>query len=107
MSHRRFSEVLNKWEEKRNQARKLVSIPVSLTKTDLAKLEALADVYEQPVEEVMADLMHAALAEVESSIPYVPGSRVIRVEDGDPCYEDEGKMPAYLQARQRLTNSEA
>lgn len=107
MSHRRFSEVLNRWEEKRNQAQKLVSTPVSLTKTDLAKLEALAEVYEQPVEEVMADLMHAALAEVESGIPYVPGSRVIRVEDGDPCYEDEGKMPAYLQARQRLTDSEA
>lgn len=106
MSNRRFSEVLNKWEEKRQQDRQLVSTPVHLTQTDLAKLEALADVYEQPLEAVMADLMHTALLEVESSIPYVPGSRIIRVEDGDPCYEDEGKMPDYLEARQRIARSD-
>lgn len=105
MSNRRFNEILNRWEEKRQQARQLVSTPVHLSKTDLAKLEALSEVYEQPVEEVMADLMHTALLEVESSIPYVPGSKVIRIEDGDPCYEDEGKTPDYLEARQRKTQS--
>ena len=107
MSNSRFSAVLNEWEEKRQQARELVSTPVSLSKTDLAKLEALAEVYEQPVETVMADLLHTALLEVESSIPYVPGSKIIRIEDGDPCYEDEGKMPDYLEARQRNTRSQS
>lgn len=101
MSNRRFSDVLDQWEAKRQRDRELVSTPVHLTRRDLAKLQALADVYEQPLEAVMADLMHTALLEVESSIPYVPGSRVIRIEDGDPCYADEGKMPDYLQARQR------
>jgi len=107
MSNSRFSSVLNEWEEKRQQARDLVSTPVSLSKTDLAKLEALAEVYEQPVETVMADLLNTALQEVESSIPYVPGSKIIRIEDGDPCYEDEGKMPDYLEARQRITRSQS
>lgn len=107
MSNRRFNEVLSQWEEKRQRSRDLVSTPVHLTKTDLAKLKALADVYQQPVEDIMADLMHTALQEVESSIPYVPGSKVIRYEDGDPCYEDEGKTPEYLAARQRHADTES
>lgn len=107
MSNSRFSSVLNEWEKKRRQTRELVSTPVSLSKTDLAKLEALAEVYEQPVEAVMADLMHTALLEVESSIPYVQGSKIIRIEDGDPCYEDDGKTPDYLEARQRITRSQS
>lgn len=107
MSNSRFSRVLSEWEEKREQSRELVATPVSLSKTDLAKLEALAEVYEQPVEAVMADLLHAALLEVESSIPYVPGSKIIRIEDGDPCYEDECKTPEYLEARQRIVRSQS
>ncbi len=107
MSNSRFSSVLNEWEKKRQQTRELVSTPVSLSKTDLAKLEALAEVYEQPVEAVMADLMHTALLEVESSIPYVQGSKIIRIEDGDPCFEDDGKTPDYLEARQRITRSQS
>ena len=106
MSNRRFSEMLNQWEEQRQQKQELVTVPVSVAKKDLERLQALADVYDQPLESIMADLMHAALAEAESSIPYVPGSRVIRVEDGEPCYEDEGKMPAYLDARHRAAHPE-
>lgn len=105
MVNRRFSQILDQWEEKRRQREELVSTEVHLNRSDRARLEALAEVYEQPLETVMADLIHTALAEVESSIPYVPGARIIRIEDGDPCYEDEGKMPDYLAARQRKVRS--
>lgn len=99
MSNPRFSELLQQWEAKREHDRELVTVPVSLTRTDKARLLALADVYGIPLENLMADLMRTALDEVECSIPYVPGTRVIRTEDGDPCYEDAGKMPGYIKAR--------
>lgn len=105
MVNKRFSHILNQWEESRRARQQLVSTEVQMSRSDRAKLEALAEVYDQPVERVMADLMHSALLEVESSIPYVPGAKIIRIEDGDPCYEDEGKMPEYLAARQRKTGS--
>lgn len=105
MINRRFSQIIEQWESSRRRQQELVSTDVYLSHSDRAKLEALAEVYEQPLERVMADLMHSALLEVESSIPYVPGVKIIRIEDGDPCYEDEGKMPQYLAARQRKVGS--
>jgi hypothetical protein len=104
MSNRRFSQILDQWEEQRSKQQELVTRSISIKKTDVERLKALAEVYSQPMESIMADLMHAALAEAESSIPYVPGSKVIRVEDGEPCYEDDGKMPDYLDARQRAAH---
>ncbi|PTY36043.1 hypothetical protein BGP77_01600 [Saccharospirillum sp. MSK14-1] len=105
MVNQRFSRILNQWEENRRQRQQLVSTEIQMSRSDRAKLEALAEVYDQPIERVMADLVHSALLEVESSIPYVPGAKIIRIEDGDPCYEDEGKMPLYLEARQRKASS--
>jgi hypothetical protein len=104
VSSRRFSQILDQWEDQRQKKQEYVTKPISVTKADLERLEALAEVYNQPVESIMADLIHASLAEVESSIPYVEGSKVIRVEDGEPCYEDDGKMPDYLDARQRIAH---
>lgn len=106
MSNRRFGQILEQWEEQRQQKREHVTVPVAVAKKDLERLQALAEVYDQPVESIMTDVIHAALAEVESSIPYVPGSKVIRVEDGEPCYEDDGKMPDYLDARHRAAHPE-
>lgn len=101
MSNPRFSELLQQWEARRELDRELVSVPVSLTRTDRARLQALAEVYGQPLESLMADLMHAALDETECSIPYRAGDQVIRMEDGDPCYNDAGKMPDYIKARRQ------
>lgn len=101
MSNPRFSELLEQWEAKRELDRELMTVPISLTRSDKARLQALADVYEQPLENLMADLLHAALDEAECSIPYVPGEQVIRMEDGDPCYNDAGKMPDYIKARRQ------
>ncbi|MCH8533024.1 MAG: hypothetical protein LAT65_19435 [Saccharospirillum sp.] len=99
MSNPRFSELLQQWEAKRERDRELEVVPISLARADKTRLLALADVYGQPLERLMADLLHTALEEVECSIPYVPGDQVIRMEDGDPCYNDIGKMPEYMAAR--------
>jgi hypothetical protein len=44
----------------------------------------------------MADLIRAALDELEVAMPYVPGNRVIAEDDyGDPIYEDLGPTPRF------------
>lgn len=57
-----------------------------------AKLAALSDIYPQKTKtQLVADLLSAALAEMESTLPYYPGERFPEAEeDGEPLYVAEG-----------------
>ncbi len=70
-----------------------------------ARLAALADMYpKHHPEELLGELIGAALEELEAHFPYVQGTRVIATdEQGDPQYEDVGPTPRYLSlSRQHL-----
>jgi hypothetical protein len=48
-------------------------------------------------EELLGELIGAALEEMEASLPYVKGSQVVATdEQGDPLYEDIGPTPRFL-----------
>jgi hypothetical protein len=48
------------------------------------------------VEDIVTDLLHSALNEVEAALPYAQGSRVIAEdEQGDPIYEDAGPAAEF------------
>jgi hypothetical protein len=70
-----------------------------------ARLAALAEMYpkRQP-EELLGELISAALEELEAGLPYIEGSQVVATdEQGDPLYEDIGPTPRFLAlARQHL-----
>ncbi|MNN80504.1 hypothetical protein D3C81_1972440 [compost metagenome] len=70
-----------------------------------ARLAAIIEMYpkRQP-EELLGDLIGAALEELERSFPYVKGSTVVATdEEGDPLYEDVGATPRFLAlSRQHL-----
>ena len=63
---------------------------IRLPVEDAAKLQALAEMYpRRSVTEIITDLLSVALDDVESSMPYVSGKRVVaRDEEGDPLFED-------------------
>ncbi len=71
-----------------------VRIPVE----DAAKIEALAEMYPRRTrEQIISDLLLAALDEVVARFPYVQGEHMIaRDEEGDPVFEDVGRTPQYL-----------
>ncbi len=56
--------------------------------------------------DVTAGLMHQAILEVEEKMPYVPGTKVIRVEEGSEVYEDVGPMARYLEILRELKEGE-
>ena len=91
-------KMLDNWERRSLVADERVKTDVVLNRQDLIRLEALAEAYDLPADELLADLIGTALREVEQQIPYEAGSRVIRVEEGDPVYEDVGRTPSYLAA---------
>jgi len=70
-----------------------------------ARLAALIDMYpKRTAEELLGELVAAALEELEASFPYVQGRQVIATdEEGDPLYEDVGSTPRFLSlSRQHL-----
>jgi len=56
-----------------------------------AKLAALSDIYPQKTKtQLVADLLSAALAEMETELPHYPGERFPEDDDGEPLYVADG-----------------
>lgn len=102
MSLSNFSAMLGDWEKHAEEERAKITREVSYFASDDLKLKALAEVYKLPFDEVVASLIHQALLEVEEKMPYVPGDKVIRVEEGADVYEDVGPMAKYLEAQEQI-----
>lgn len=104
----KLKNLLKTWEETARQGRTPKYYSVRLSVADAAKLAALREMFPgRSEEELITDLLSAALEDLEASFPYVPGSRVVAEDDhGDPIYEDQGLTPRfhslYQQHRERL-----
>jgi len=97
--------MLDDWEQQSARVQEQVTTEVVLNLEDLVKMRALAETYRLPVNDLLANLINTALREIEVQMPYVAGSRVIRTEEGDPVYEDIGRMPSYLAAKAKIKKS--
>lgn len=64
-----------------------------------ARLAALSHMYpKRRPEELLAELLGAALEDLEASLPYVQGTQVVASdEEGNPIYEDIGPTPRFLE----------
>lgn len=102
MSLSNLSALLENWEKHADEEKAKTSCEISYFKQDEIKLRALAEVYKLPFDEVVAGLIHEALLMVEEKMPYIPGGKVIRVEEGANVYEDVGPMAEYLKVMERL-----
>ena len=105
MASNLIKNMLVDWEQKSTDVKEQVSTNIVLNKEDLIKVDALAESYQLPAADLLANLINTALREVEVHIPYVAGTKVIRIEEGDPVYEDIGRTPGYLAAKARLEGS--
>nr|WP_067298618.1 hypothetical protein [Marinobacterium profundum] len=96
------SRLLEELERKALHESSLTDLNVTLAREDLVRIEAMASAFGLTREEVCTSLLHTILMEVEEKMPYRPGSKIIRMEDGDPIYEDIGPMPRYLDAKRKI-----
>ena len=95
----RFKELLESWREDDAGARTATDYSVRLTIDDAARLQALVDLFPgRTREQIITDLLGAALQEIAAAMPYERGKKVIsRDEQGDPVYEDAGLSPRFAQ----------
>jgi len=72
---------------------------VHLSIEDAAKIDALTEMYpRRQKEQLLSELVSAALNELESSFPYKQGREVIAEdEEGYPMYADAGSTPIFLE----------
>ncbi len=67
------------------------------------RLEKLSALYPmKSTQDLVRDLITAALDEIETSFPYVQGSKVVAFdEDGFELYEDQGLTPRFISLSQK------
>jgi hypothetical protein len=93
-----MKELLERWQT--DAAARVTShtYPVHLQLDDAARIHALAELFPgRTREQIITDLVSAALDDLAAAMPYVAGSKVIQTdEQGDPVYEDAGLTPRFI-----------
>lgn len=93
----RIAELIQRWGQEGHAHPDARTYTVHLPLRDAARVEALHVMYPDCSDsQLIADLIRAALDELEVAMPYIPGNRIIAEDDyGDPIYEDLGPTPQF------------
>ncbi|MGD8568270.1 MAG: type 1 pili tip component [Gammaproteobacteria bacterium] len=91
-----------KWEQDASTPLTDCEYSILLPTYEAAKIEALAEMFPGKTrQQIITDLLAAALDELEEAFPYVKGDRVIGQDEfGDPRYNDAGFTSTLIE----LTN---
>lgn len=101
----KIKELIDHWDRNDASPRAEQEYRVQLPLYTAAKLAALEEMYPgRTQEQLLTELLNAALSELSASFAYKAGSKVIAYDDqGDPIFEDEGLTPRF----HRLAKSHA
>ena len=93
-----FKQLLESWRAGAAAPRTAKTYAVRLPVDDAARLSALAEMFPgRTAEQLITELLGAALQEVAAAMPYVAGQQVISTdEQGDPVFEDVGPTPRFM-----------
>jgi hypothetical protein len=103
----KFKPLLDRWKKTSAPLKTAEEYAVRLRLEDAARLHALAELFPgQAIEEIVTDLLGAALDEIAAAIPYERGPKVISRDDqGDPVYEDVGLTPRFVELTRKYKKS--
>ncbi len=92
-------DLVVRWEDDAHGTVTKDTYTVNLSVDDAARIDALSEMYpKRSKEQIITELISAALAELESHFPYVQGNEVVsHDEEGDPIFSDAGQTPLFLQ----------
>ena len=94
----KIRELTRHWEQNAKGRLTQSQYHIHLDLESAARLAALSEMYpKRSAEELLGELIGSALEELEASLPYVKGHKVVATdEQGDPLYEDIGPTPRFL-----------
>lgn len=93
----KVKDLVQEWDSAVDSRLAAREFQIRLSLPDAARIAALEEMYPAvTVTNIMSDLVSAALEELEVTMPYVQGARVIAEDDrGDPIYEDVGNTARF------------
>lgn len=93
-----LKELVAQWESHAHGVLTKDTYAVHLLVEDAAKIDALAEMYpKRTKEQLISELLSAALGQLEASFPYVQGSTVVATDEmDDAIYEDIGPTPRFM-----------
>lgn len=99
----KIRELAQHWEQNAKGRLSPTGYNIHLDMESAARLAAITEMYpKHHPEELLGELIGAALEELETSFPYIKGQKVIATdEEGDPLYEDVGPTPRFLALSRR------
>ncbi len=97
-------DLIERWEEGSTEPLTARKYCIPLPVQDAARIEALVQLYpRRRIDDILRDLVGAALDEVEAAFPYRQGPKVISEDDqGDPIYEDAGPASKFRELSARF-----
>lgn len=105
----KIRQLVNHWQSTGDNTSPKARLHIDISTQDAARLAALADLFPAlKAQEIIAELLHTALNEVEEAFPYIKGTKQVgEDEQGNPIYEDNGYTPRFLAlVRHHLDKSE-
>jgi hypothetical protein len=104
----KIRELAQHWEQTASGRLTKTGYTIHLDVEAAARLAALGEMYpKHHPEELLGELIGAALEELEASFPYVQGTQVISTdEEGNPLYADIGPTPRYLALSRRFLHEQ-
>ncbi|MEQ5836963.1 pilin assembly protein [Marinobacter sp. NFXS9] len=99
----KIKDLVKYWDKHARGRLSRDTFEAALSEQHQARLEKLAELYPmKSPQDLIRDLVSAALDELETSFPYVQGSKVVAFdEDGFEIYEDEGLTPRFVSLSQK------
>lgn len=93
----KFKPLLDRWKKDAVPVLTAKQYAVRLPIDDASRLQALLELFPgRTSEQIITDLLHAALDEIVAAMPYKSGPKIISRDDqGDPVYEDIGLTPRF------------
>lgn len=100
-------ELISLWEKTSDSPMTDTEYAVRLSQKDAAKISALAEMYpSRTQEQIITELITAALNEIEYSLPYVKGNTISSIDEmGDPIYEDVGPTSRFTELTRKHLES--
>lgn len=99
----KMRKLLERWQSLSRSPEARVTLSLALPHHDAARIYALAEMYPGlDIEEILGDVIHTALDELQEAFPYINGSRKVAEDEfGNPLYEDIGPTPKFLALTQK------
>lgn len=84
----------------------VMAVSLELPLEHAARLMALKEMYPgRTREQILLDLLGAALDDLEEALPYTQGEQIVAVDElGDPIYQDVGPTPRFLELTRQFRN---